>query len=213
MDWQSIIETIGSTAVIVAAFAWLARAVFQSYLSKDIEKFKYTLRNQAFEFESLHIKRANIIAELYAKLFELESSFQFLELELFKRQIRVGMADIFPNKREPWEIKEGIDTLSNGEDSLVKKISEQSSELSNFYGKNKIYFPASLCAIIEKFTHLISGSASSYSSVALTDEKGEHYVNPEVINAWNKSVPLIPEILKNLENEFRKILGVRDVNT
>ncbi len=40
VDWTGLFKTLGSTAIIVAAFAWLSKALFNHLLSRDIERFK-----------------------------------------------------------------------------------------------------------------------------------------------------------------------------
>ncbi len=39
VDWTGLFKTIGSIAIIVAAIAWLSKALFNHLLSRDIESF------------------------------------------------------------------------------------------------------------------------------------------------------------------------------
>ena len=49
----------------------------------------------------------------------------------------------------------------------------------------------------------------NYSSVTFKDEDGKLYVTSEVKDVWDKAIEVIPELLTQLENEFRDILGVK----
>ena len=68
-------ENLGIFGLIVAAITFLLREAFKQLLSRDIERFKASLEQAAFEhqvrFSHLHERRAEVIAELYAKLREL----------------------------------------------------------------------------------------------------------------------------------------------
>ena len=69
---QTLLVSIGGAGALLAVFLYVGRSVFQSFLDKDLEKFKTELQRTATEhqivFSRLHEKRADVIAELYGLL-------------------------------------------------------------------------------------------------------------------------------------------------
>ena len=43
MDWQGLITTVVTSTTVIAAVAWLARALISQRLTRDIERFKAAL--------------------------------------------------------------------------------------------------------------------------------------------------------------------------
>ena len=78
MDWKSIVGQVSFAGLLIAALVYLAKRISEQYFSKDLEKFKAELRTAAFEREiriqKLHERRAEVIADLYAKLADTHSN-------------------------------------------------------------------------------------------------------------------------------------------
>lgn len=228
IDWQALLTTLGETTVLVAALAWLSKTIISSALSKDLEKFKADLKSNGdlaiekfkseiqlesqkriIEYSSLHGRRAELIADLYGRLFSLYNSVQRVLFEYERRKIREDVDKTSPfAKREPWEMVPGIHLLNETEAKRVKDLSDLASDFHEFYGQHKIYFTPEVCNLIDRFSALASYMAMNYENVALKDENGNLYVNPKVKEVWDKAIEAIPLLLWTLENEFRSILGV-----
>lgn len=228
MNWQALITTLGGTGILVAALAWLSRSLISSLLTKDFEKYKAELKSKSelaieefkssmqlesqkriIEYTSLHGKRAEVIADLYSRLFQLQGWIQRLLFEYQHREIREDLDKKYYQKnREEWKLVEGIHTLSAEEEQKVKELSSHMSELYEFYGKYKIYFSSNTCDLIDRFSTLASYLATNYQNVALKDNDGNLYVNPDVKVVWDRAIETIPTLLVELEKEFRSILGV-----
>jgi hypothetical protein len=58
VDWGDIIAKVGSTTVIIAALAWLRKAVFGPFLSRDIEAYKNQVKQTALL--ALQEQKANL---------------------------------------------------------------------------------------------------------------------------------------------------------
>ena len=85
--WQQFVTMLGGFTAVVFALAWLIRSLVTHVLSKDLEKFKTSLKAQAdveierlraalqmegyrdqVRFGRLHEKQANTLALLYEQL-------------------------------------------------------------------------------------------------------------------------------------------------
>ena len=70
--WQQLIAIVLAPTLSVAALAWLLKSLFSSGLQRELERYKRELDAKQFEqqarFSLIHQKRAEVIAELYARL-------------------------------------------------------------------------------------------------------------------------------------------------
>jgi len=215
MDYEAILKTLGSTAIVVAAIAWLFKSLISIFINKDLEQFKSNLKTEAAKIETqfitLHTKRAEIIAELYELLFEVNSQIQIVNFEFEHREIREDIDRKFHrNHREEWSLEAGVDTLNEKEESEIELLREATSNLFNFYKKYRLYFTSQVCEEIDKFLTLTSYMQSNYRNIALKDTDGNLLVNPKVKEMWDKANEIIPYVLQQLEAHFRKILGVHN---
>jgi len=211
INWQVLLTTLGGGTAILAATAWLIRTALNHALTRDaeafkarlkadsdveIEKLKSSLQMVAFEhqtrFSSLHAKRAEVIAEIYSQMVEVEQH--------GKRFVYV---DVFDETRQ-------------------EAYSETMKRLVEFYfflEKRRIYLPESICALMQKFVDTIRKSVirtniyepiePAFNSKVL-EEKVK--VIQEVSEAFEGSIPAARAAL---ESEFRRLLGVerdRQVN-
>lgn len=199
MDWGIVITTLGATGIGVGAVAWLSKELIGQLLEKDIERFKTALQlesqKQIIQFGALHAKRAEIIAEFYDKLTEVQKLSQALPWNLILREYKKDYG-------------QALRGLEPEEEEDIKKLSAAWREMSEFYRKRKLYFTAPVCEQIERF-HAITGFISgNYQNVAFKDEHGNTYVSPEVKQIWDASHEALPKAMAQLETEFRTLLSV-----
>jgi hypothetical protein len=202
---QFIISFLGGSAILLAAVAWLMKSLVTQWLAKDIEnhksklqfesqteltKFKAEIEKTAFEhqiiFSRLHDKRAEVIAELYAKIAML-----YRTMTVFVRMaLAVEEADRKNKLKDLWK---AVD------------------DFRGIYERNKIFFHANVC---EKIEELDSAMSAPVSKLVMHLEMYEQNndISPAV-QAWEEGKQKIEEIVnvikKELEDEFREILGVK----
>ncbi len=87
VDWTGLFKTLGSTAIIVAALAWLSKALFNHLLSRDIERFKasFTAELKNKYDKELEQFKANITKEL--EQFKTNITAQGLREERIRKEI------------------------------------------------------------------------------------------------------------------------------
>jgi len=228
MFWEDILRTLGGMAILVAAMTWLSKSLLTNLLSKDLERFKAELQvssqrsvesfkttlqiesqQRAVQYAALHAKRAELISELYSRASGLYRGILGLSRELGAREARAE--HYTQNERpaaEPWELKEGIHTLSPDEEVKAKAVHEAYKEFMSFYREKKIYFSEEVCNLIESFATLAGYMGVMYQNVAIRDDENQPYVNPLVLKTWDRTSEQVPKLLTALENEFRSLLGV-----
>ena len=231
MVWEDVLRTLGGTAILVAALAWLSKSLLSTLLSKDLENFKTDLQGTSqrsiesykatlqlesqrhqIEYSALHSKRAELVAELYSRVVDLHEQVIGLSRELGAREHR---AESYKQHKVPdampWDIEPGIHTLSSEEEEKSKRLHQSYKDFMSFYRQRRIYFSEEICHIIDSFVTLAGYMGVMYQNVALRDDEDQPYVNPAVLQAWEKSGEKIPGLLSALEVEFRSLLGVARV--
>lgn len=206
--WQILIATLGGSAVLLLAVAFLVKALISHWLSKDIESFKTEvqhsatlqleraladLRQAALErevrFRQLHEKRSLVIAELYSRIVsavdKLEYSFQPVE----------------------W-----VDQPSR--DEKLKEALPCLIELREHFERNRILFPVELATQIHAFIEKLGGWLHEYQTWKFVDEHSESdravkaSKNAAVRAAWKGLREEVPGLRLALEDEFRRLLEV-----
>lgn len=209
INWQEVITTVGSTAVISALFlsavTFLTKSVINHLLTRDAEKFKAQLKADAdieieklknslqmvavehqVRFSKLHEKRAEIIADLYARLVEAE---------------RIG--DHFV-KVDSWDDEKRRESYEATHQNLL--------ELYYFVEKHSLYFPKPVCDLLTNFVADIRSNVIGMHVYARIDPTNIHQGLIEervriVKQAFESFQDQIPAARKALESEFRTILG------
>jgi hypothetical protein len=203
INWQILLTTLGGGTAILAAAAWLIRTALNHALTRDaeafkarlsadaeieVEKLKSSLQMAAFEhqvrFSNLHAKRAEVIAEIYSQMVEVEQH--------GKRFVYVDVFD---------------ETRQQAYSETMKRL----IEFFFFLEKRRIYLPENICTLMQKFvdtirkhvirTNIYEPIEQSFNSKVL-EEKIK--VIQEVNEAFEGS---IPAARAELEREFRRLLG------
>jgi len=219
MDWTNLTFS----TVCIAAIAWFAKGVFSLIFSRDLEKFKSDLnanseksiekfrsnvqleaQKRVIEYTSLHGKRAHIIADFYARLSDLYGCIQRLMGEYQMREMKEEI-----EKEHPYIPRSERIGLTVEEQQAIDAVRACNKELFEFYRRNKIYLSLIVCDLTDRFCTLTSYLAMNYHNVTFKDHDGNLYVNPKVKEVWDKAIETIPNLLVQLEIEFRDILGVK----
>jgi hypothetical protein len=156
-----------------------------------IERLRSDLQIRSIEhqvrFARLHEKRATVIAELYGHLVET-----LWEAESFLSPMEWAGE---PSKREKHQ------TAMN---KLV--------DFFRFFDKHRIYFPESMCASLEAIAMRVRSHVIEFGVYTRFDDQSlNEHTREQKDKAWNKGWEAIkndiPLARKQLEDEFRKLLG------
>ena len=200
--WQSVTYGLISQAILLVVLAFLIRSLLSHLLSKDLERFQGQLRDDAsraiesfkanlerqaiehqIRFQRLHEKRAVVIAALHDKLIDAKRATEHL--------VNQWNED---NQRDFPEVKSTF------------------HELRLFLERNRLYLTHDLCERINSYINTLwSPAFGSYvwSRRGVTEQNAE-----KVVAAFEKAQSAIEPtgpistILRELEEEFRGILGV-----
>lgn len=196
MDWESIIQFFGGAAALSGLFAYLGKKSIESYLAGKLESHKKNLERIAAEhsirFQHLHSERATVVKELYEKVVSLDESL-YSTLRRFQ---------------------------AVGEASLEEKVSllgRNFNELRIYFLPKRIFFEESLCELIDTILESAKGIFYDITTYAVNTEDLSYKYDRELFEErhqfWEKARGIheneISELKKNLEDEFRSILGIK----
>ncbi|HEX8652819.1 MAG TPA: hypothetical protein VF708_18530 [Pyrinomonadaceae bacterium] len=156
----------------------------QSYLKTYESQLQKLVKEHELRFSSLHQKRVEVIAGLYVALEESKLHTEFLVL----RAKHVEAKNLKPTA------------------SFALK---SWSEASQFYKKNKLYFPKELSQKLDTVIREIIEPTSMYRN---WEQNPEEYaeVLQNIREWWSNKSSEINAVLKAIEEEFRMILGSED---
>lgn len=194
------VAALGGQVIFLAAAGWLVKTLVSHRLTKQADEFKIQLKSSAdleierlraslqqvateheIRFAKLHEKCALVIAELYSKLVDAPAhAGQFIS----------------QNVRNPEE---------------AAKATAAMWDLYRFINLNRIYLPETVCSLLDKFETRIR------NSVMFVDIYWTRIPNPTADTMQDQSVIMrdackaldseLPALLKEVEREFRMLLG------
>jgi hypothetical protein len=196
-----LIKTLGTAAIVVAAFAWVAKSVITHFLSRKIEAYKLELKNQSdketerlrsrlqiiaqerqITFSRLHEKRAEIVADSYPLIHKLQS-----------KAVKLGHDMFFSGLREPKD--------------KAKQIFDECFEFYEYFQERRIYFSEEVCAIMDRFVEVIAEANSAVRNGPDNLDHGSK-AGQEAYSKMAVLMDQLPEIRKSIERDFRTLLGV-----
>ena len=201
---EFVISFLGGSAILLTAVSWLVKSLLTHWLAKDVEEYKSkiqfesqteltrvkaSIEKRAFEhqiiFSRLHDRRAKVIEDVYTTISNLYRA--------MKEFVKTSITDTEKRKTKLEGLWDAVD------------------KFRDTYEPKKIFFNTSLCQKIEELNDTMSAPVSK---IVVHLEMYEQ--NPDitpVFNAWKDAEKQIAEIvdgiMNELEDEFRKILGVQ----
>jgi hypothetical protein len=187
---NEIIKNLLYFLISSGIIAWLVKAIFNQYFSKDLEKFKSSLEREAFSYqvryEKMHAERAEVIKNLYIRIVTTERSFYDF-MHIFQR---------------------------GGDDDQKKKgpiAAKAANDMTEYYDKNKIFFTEKEAEKIEKLMDKFKEIWNTFESSQFKKAQNLVYVD-DWDKSWNQIKTEIPKIRNVIEKRFRKVIGISNEN-
>lgn len=196
-----LLKTLGTTAIVVGAAAWLTKSVITHFLSRKIEAYKIEMKGESDKkieevksrlqimaqerqiiFGRLHEKRAEIVAESYTLIHEVHSKAVGLGADIFHGGLRA------PKER-------------------AKEVFDDCRKFNDFFEQRRIYFSEEVCTMTDGFVELIGETNAAVSRAP----DNLDFSNKDSQEAYRQMADLmdrLPQIKKLIEKDFRTLLGV-----
>jgi len=192
----SVIAYLGGGAVVILGFSsWLGKLWAKRILYKEIEELKSRYKiieaEHSIKFASLHSRRADVIAEIYSLLSEVENQSRLLANPLIEPEE--------PPKTE----------IYRKTTSLIYKLFET-------YDKYRIYLTEDTCSKIDEFIQQSRLPLSFFKVINQVNSQDPQRENTKLqqelkdkfMKVWEEVETKVPNAKKAVEIEFRKTLGM-----
>jgi hypothetical protein len=229
--------SICSSAGISCAIAWLSKSLFKFWFDKGLEKYKVDLARQMnFQLE-VHKAKLNTAIETHKSKLKMDADEYQIRIDYELNRINNERSFVFSklHAERAEVIKKFHTMLIEAESSFIKFVQIQSDaiwgrlderyrnvtnclcNMFNFYDENRIYLDINTCEMIlelRKNIHEIMGGAGSISNMFIIDNsntiisnysEGNKLIIEGLWQQWREQIVMIQN---NLENKFRKLLGV-----
>lgn len=204
--WQTILLAFGGNAALLAVLAWAVKSLTSQWLTKDLEKFKISIKAEAdakteqlknnlqmsalehnVKFSKLHEKRAEVVAEVYSLLVQA-----YWDISSFASPMEwVGE----PNKQEKYV------TAMNSVADFYK-----------YFDKHRIYIPEDVCQKLHEFVQGMRQKAIGFGVYVRYEDAAmpEHQMKNKHdawTAAWDYVEKQVPEAKTALETHLRQLIG------
>jgi hypothetical protein len=202
---KQLLFTLGGSAIAIAALAWLARSIITQWLSKDVESYKNQLQAQSnmalerlrsdlqiladrrnIEYSRIHEKRLEIISDLAGKI------------RVFHERVSAYVA--------PWEPAGGPT-----KEERRKLAGNALLEFNNYFLPRKFFLPKDTAEKIEAFRTALSKVTADFM-IYVEQESARDRDPDKNLDVWIQADEYTskqaPVLLADLEDDFRKILGI-----
>ena len=195
MQWQAIIEFLGSATLFAAVLGYLGRKAIEAYLSGRVEAYKGELQRVNAEhgvrFQRLHAERAEVIKDFYAKLALLDET--------------------LGSTLAPFQLASGK-TLPD----RVASLSQQFNETREYFLPRRIFFDEPTCDLVDKVLSLARGIFFNITTYEVEPQHPQYKYDPDILKErhefWEKArgshANEFASLKRKLEHEFRKLLGI-----
>lgn len=158
---------------------------YQAELNKDLKKHELNLKLNGDKAINLYLKRIDVMSELYEKLSKAE-------YPLYAITRRVKSFD-------------STKSLNELEQRLITDFNKNFNDFAEYYEGKKIFFSKEICERLDDLQKEMAKISSDYRMKYKGDNHIFNKISYEACKRMDKDIPLI---LKDIEKEFRELLGV-----
>ncbi len=195
MQWQEILEFVGGAAVFGSVTAYLGKVTINAFVASRIELYKNSLERitteHAVRFQSLHDERAETIKSFYDKLTKLDDV------------LSSTLAPFQPAQDSPLEDK-------------VQLLAKYFSETRDYFVPRRIFFDEQTCEQVDRILGVARGIFFDVTTYEIDIKHPQYKYDREILKErhefWEKARTSHKQdftpLKRNLENQFRNLLGI-----
>jgi hypothetical protein len=188
MEMEDVIKFLGGSTILLGVVAWLMRALFQHFLDKDAEIHLAKIKAQISRTSMLHQERGTVVKQIYQNLVDLIRKSE----ELVQTHARTK-----PEEQE-------------------QLVYEALVNFNNHFEANRIFLTPSVCSMIKQLLDSFIDPVSKVSAWRKASELDKYGNSTEqFFKHWfmaNDAMKELPVTLAALEDEFRSIIGIKEID-
>lgn len=210
INWSDVLANVSVYALLIGAASWVAKALGEHFLKMRFRAYEKELESKSIEFKAqlersleqfraelqlantkdsrLHEKRMLVLENLYQKIVSLNAALK--EMTATLKFIRAD--------------------ADQEEDERIKMASQAYDAFLKYYTENKIFFSLESCGQLDALRNSYFDSMQKYSaseyligSDNFRPDFGKAQLASEIVR---KSIPIV---MRNIEKDFRELLGVK----
>lgn len=200
-----LIKLLGGAAVLIGAAGWLATKFIENRLNREIEAYKARLKTESdAEIENLKSR-----LQVAAKEREIAVSWLHQKRAAEIESLYSSLVDLLHAARLV------LDILSSRNPADIRKFSSEAvkklRQTYEAYLKAKIFLSPLVCEKIEEVLRGIQDSVITYDLyLGNYDDHELNTLTDVKDSAWKYIQGVVPAALKELESDFRLVLGVEN---
>jgi hypothetical protein len=206
-EWiGAFVTVIGGTAAVVGILGYFTSRIVEHWLDKRLENHKSKLESESeraadalrhrlqmeyleheVRFRKLHEVQANAIANVYEALQQFHADF---------------VSYLHP-----------IEMGGESKDEKIPFVNASMCKFRDAFYPRRLYFPEELAKKIHKFSELMIKETNDFTLARKREREGRAPVGGEDYwaNAMNAINEQSPELFRQIEDEFRRLMGFREV--
>jgi hypothetical protein len=198
--WQDMFKTLGLGGMFFAAAAWLAKSLVSNKFARDAEQFRTQLKTSA----DIEIERLKGVLQMTA----LEHEVRFSKLHEQRAIVIDKLYKLMVEAPGPaWSLI----IQDPSDQNHLAAAREKAFELYKFIQLNRLYFPDSICLLLDIFEQKLRSSVNrvgSYWRLPEPFNPGQRSERDQaLLDACQALETELPTLRRQLEVEFRALLG------
>lgn len=199
----TVVSVLGGSALLVGAAGWLSSKFVESRLNRDLETYKSKLKAET----DLEIENLKFRLQMDAKEREITVSWLHQKRAMAIETLHTALLDL----EEAASIV--LDVLSPRNPVDIRAYSaaavKKTRETYQAYYRAKIYMSPGTCEKIKLVLDSFQEPVFTYECFLGNYDDHELHTLADVKNhSWKEIRENVPGALRELESEFRKVLGV-----
>lgn len=212
MNTTELLENLGVFTIFGGLITWLIKSISQKALDKNLKAYELQLQNKAklYQYEldqsiekfkhelsllsdkanKLHSKRLDRIEKIYEMLIDFQNDMTWL----VSGRLVTGMS---------------TQEIKDEEFQRAIKAEKAGAKLFEYYSKHKLYFNDETCSKIDEIIKLLNDSHSDFSFKYIFGAGSAEFEIDRIKKVTKTVREKVPAAKEELENNFRKIIGVK----
>jgi hypothetical protein len=212
----TIAISIITNGTLLGLFIWVFKRLFDNALTKRAEMLKKELelinKKNFYQYSKFYDEQAQAIKDVYADLVDMVGQVDYIayRVKLIEEHPDLFEHYLMPKNGDPlkWERYYESCTPTN-EEVKSKELSKIASEAIKEFRKKRIYFAKHTADEIDRLIFSIWFIADNFKNVSFRDPYNfKPVVNQELIEIWHNAVILVVKLFPELEESFRKHIGI-----
>lgn len=223
VNWTAVLQVVGAIGIGSSTLAWLAKSLTQHWLTKDVERFKESIKTEnALALESAKAtlqadaakELESLKADLRVSAHQQEVRFARLQehrmeviADLYERLVATEAA--FSSMMKPLQLVGEPD-----EATKQQAAAKAANEFITYYRGKRVFFSKAMCRRLDEIESRHHAAWVDFTVWRPEWVQADPSLSKQVfearLKAWNTISSDVPALREVIEDSMRRLLGVED---